>query len=318
MGLARPALDWSDARCRYRLYALLALVFFTVGLLLANRRAVFRGQEFTLIGVDGHYYYVYLPALLLDGSLDISTRIRNHWGHDFKPELLADRTERGYVRNKYPIGLALTLLPAFLLGHVLSIGLYALTGSPHFLPNGYTLVYQLVNFSWITVLGLASLVLVDALLIKRFRLQPRSVALGIVVVWLGSPLGYYWFREPYMVHTVSTFWVLTCLTLLGGALAEIDAGPLAWWRLPLLTAAGAMALVCRPTNVFLWPFFVYLLVKLLASPQWRRWLAHAPLVVLGLFPVLAQTLVWHGMTGRWIHYSYGDEGFHWRHPAAMA
>ena len=41
-----------------------------------------------------------------------------------------------------------------------------------------------------------------------------------------------------------------------------------------------------------------------------------PLLLLGVAPLYAQMGVWYGLYGRFVTYSYGEEGFHWLEPAA--
>jgi hypothetical protein len=76
-----------------------------------------------------------------------------------------------------------------------------------------------------------------------------------------------------------------------------------------------MALVCRPTNVCLLPVAAYGLAQAAATAGWRRTLACVPLAATALVPVGCQVLAWHALSGHWLYYSYGDEGFDWRHPA---
>src|SRR4051812_8274756 len=98
------ALDGS--RCRLRLYAVLVTGFFALALLMGRAAGPGEGMRFNLVTSDGRFYYAYLPSLLIDGDLDFTNQIREHWGPEFSPALLESRTERGFVRNKYPIGLA--------------------------------------------------------------------------------------------------------------------------------------------------------------------------------------------------------------------
>ena len=103
-----------------------------------------------IVGLDGRGYYVWLPTVILDGDLDISNQIREHWGVDFHPRFLDDKTEKGYVRNEYPIGEALTISPAFLAAHACSNALYTITASQLSPPMGtpFSTNSLLVHSSW--------------------------------------------------------------------------------------------------------------------------------------------------------------------------
>src|SRR6266545_2325586 len=93
---------------RYRTYAVVAGVLYLLSLVAVSFKPVF-----TLIVSDGRSYYVYLPSLFIDGDLDFSNQISEHWDVDFRPAILQDRTPIGLVRNRYPIGFSLTLVPGF-------------------------------------------------------------------------------------------------------------------------------------------------------------------------------------------------------------
>jgi hypothetical protein len=303
---------------RYGLYAGVGLLFFTAALGTQVLRVVVQHKEFDFAVSDGRGYYVYLPALFIDGGLDFSRQYAHHWGPDFRPDLLSNRTALGYPRNKYPPGLAFTLLPAFLGAHGLSHALYRLTGNPLLAPDGYTLLYQVANVGLVMGLGWLSLLMTDRLLVGHFRCGPRRVAAGVVAVWLGSPFAYYCFREPLMVHVVSGFWVMAGITLTRAILRRLEPPSPVGGRLGLLAFTVAMSLTCRPTDLFIGPFLVYLVLRLASARvpvgQMVCWL---PGILGGLTPLVAQAACWRAMTGRWLYYSYEGEGFDWLHPALV-
>jgi len=128
--------------------------------------------------------------------------------------------------------------------------------------------------------------MIDSLVVRRFHVNPRAAAAAIVAYWIGTPFAYYFFREPLMVHVVSAFWVASILSV---GLAMTD-GVRRWHPLAL-TLAISMALVCRPSNVFIAPFLVYVAVEL-----HRR-----------------RLLTWRLLSGHWVNYGY-RVSFHWSEP----
>lgn len=272
-------------------------------------------KDFNFVVSDGRFYYVYLPSLVVDGDLDFTNQVREHWDGDYHPPLEQHRTPRGRVANKYPVGLALTLAPSFLAAHAIAHACHALTGAGWCLPNGYTLPYQLLNLLWLLTLAVASMRCVDRLLTEAFRVDPRWIALAVVTFWLGSPLFYYTFREPFMVHAAGTFWVSAALLLVWRLRVGLSAGQLPAGRLFLLTFTTAMALVCRPTNAFLASALLYLFVCVVRAGQLGQLLKQGPALVLGLVPVSVQMMTWYALYGRPVVYSYGAERFDWAHPA---
>ena len=309
--LASQAIAALDSRRnRLRLYAFITFVFFVLAWIAVLVRAVAMDREVNVIISDGRYYYVYLPSLVVDGDLDFSNQIREHWETEWNPALLLDRTERGLVRNQYPVGLALTLFPSFLAAHAATKAL-AFGGGAPLAPDGYSLLYQLAATATVMALGLASMAMIDSLVVRRFHVSPRAAAAAIVAYWIGTPFAYYFFREPLMVHVVSAFWVASVLSV---GLAMTDG--VRWWHPVALTLAISMAVVCRPSNVFIAPFLVYVTVEL----RRRRLLADVirflPLATLGLVPLFLQLLTWRLLSGHWLNYGY-RVSFHWSKPMLL-
>jgi hypothetical protein len=302
---AIEALD--SRRSRLRLYAFITLVFFALAWIAVVVRAVAMDREVNVIISDGRYYYVYLPSLVVDGDLDFSNQIREHWETEWNPALLLDRTERGLVRNQYPIGLALTLFPSFLAAHAATKA-SALGGGAPLAPDGYSLLYQLAATATVMALGLASMAMIDSLVVRRFHVNPRAAAAAIVAYWIGTPFAYYFFREPLMVHVVSAFWVASILSV---GLAMTDG--VRWWHPLVLTLAISMALVCRPSNVFIAPFLVYVAVELHRRRLLAGVIRFLPLAILGLVPLFLQLLTWRLLSGHWVNYGY-RVSFHWSEP----
>jgi hypothetical protein len=266
---------------------------------------------------DARYYYVYLPSAVIDRDLDFSNQIANTWGNEFELELLGDRTATGLVANKYPIGMALTLFPAFVSGHGLALAANHMSGREIFAADGYSAPYQLMCLALVLGLACGTMVLIDRLLEDEFNLDGRAIALGVIAFWIGSHYAWYCFREPFMVHVVSTFWV-TATIYLCAKIARIAARDrqLAAMDLLRLGFSFAMALVCRPTNVFVAPFLLWVLLAIVRAGLVGRFARVAPIaVVVSLLPVAVQLGTWRVLYGSWICDSYDDERFLWGRPA---
>ena len=97
------------------------------------------GQEHPLRfpNQNGLGYYMYMPSLVLDGDLDFRNQAALSLGSSEAPRWL--------VSGRYPMGVAISLTPSFLVAHAFSRGLHALTGSHVFAPDGFTLLYQVLN-----------------------------------------------------------------------------------------------------------------------------------------------------------------------------
>lgn len=303
-----------NLRSRYWIYAAATAVFLCLALLSAAARRHITG-EFDLVVTDAEGYYAYLPSLLIDGDLDFSNQIRTHYLGATGPLSQDDRTPLGYVRNKYPAGLAFTLAPAFLLARLLGAPIYSATHWQCFTQDGYSAIFQMATLLEILLLGFWTMILVDRLVVWRFQVHPGCVLAGILVYWFGSHYAYYYFREPFMVHAVSCFWVTISIFAIEKIRASMNVCEFPISRWTIAFAAFAMALVCRPTNIFLVAFFAVLSFEL--------WSRNPGPLALKLLPALLpagaiaflQMLIWHRMNGSFLYYSYEGEGFNWTSPA---
>jgi hypothetical protein len=289
---------------RDQTYAGLAFAFFLVAVGLAAVKAASLGQPFDLAVSDGRFYYAYLPSVVIDGDLDFTNQITEHWGPDFRPELLERQTDNGLVQNKYPIGLALTLSPAFLLAHLVALGSMGIVTA-----NGYSWPYQLACLALIELLVWRTLVRTDRLLRRQLNVPAGPALLGLIVLAIGTPYFYYASREPFMVHAASAFWCTEIVFIAAAA----SRGPAWFW--PRLALCGAMAVVCRPTNVYLIPVAIAGVAHLIGGAGLRRSTIYLPLALLGLVPLGLQLMTWRLLDGHWVYYSYGGESFNWTHPA---
>jgi hypothetical protein len=289
---------------RHRIYAAVVGTFVLLAVVIAFGKAILLGQRFDLPVSDGRYYYAYLPSVVVDGDLDFANQILEHWGPDFRPELLENRTETGAVRNKYPIGLALTLLPGFLLGHVI-----ALFSGGTIAADGYSWPYQLGCLAIIELLVWRTLVQADRLMTEHLHIPVNATLAGLVLLAVGTPYTYYACREPFMVHTVSAFWCteVAVIAVMGHRGPE--------WLWPRLGFCGAMAVVCRITNLHLAPIAIYGVFQAVQAAGLRRNLTWLPLAGTAIVPIGLQLLTWYLHSGSWIYYGYLGEDFNWAHPA---
>jgi hypothetical protein len=289
-------------------YAALGLVLFVLAV-----AAVWCKPHFDFVVSDARGYYVYLPSLVLDGDLDFRNQVAHHWGGAWHHPLEERFTERGLIKNRYPVGVALTLAPSFLFGHAIACAAHALTGADWCAADGYSVPYQLANLLWLLALGVGCMILTDDLL-RAFGMAALPTLLGVVTVWVGTPLLYYTFREPFMAHAPGLCWVTACVWLVWRLRQDVADGQLHGWRLFLLAFCTSMALVCRPTNAVLFPFHLYLLHAVLRAGLLGRLLRRLGLCCLGLLPLAAQALAWHELHGRFLVYSYDGLRFQWAHP----
>lgn len=297
---------------RRRIYALVMLISMVASLAIAEVKAHVRCLPFNLVTSDGRWYYAYLPTLVIDEDLDFSNQLRDHWGPDYRPELLENRNPRGMVDNKYTVGPALTLSPAFLVGH-------AITSLTNLWPrDGYSFPYQFSCLAELHLISWFTLLLMDRLLVRRLGIDPRRAFLAVLLYWFGSPAIYYTFREPFMAHVPSVFWCTAIVVIVFRLSAQLARRQPDARTLATLGFSAAMAVICRPTNVFLIPFSAALVVAAWRHQSMNKLLAVLPAALVGILPLAVQSTIWHEQSGHWIYYSYGSEGFHWTAPALFS
>jgi hypothetical protein len=299
-----PLINVTATQGRQTAYTGVCLLLFSMGIIVGVRVGLQKGIGFNLVHSDGRGYYAYLPSVLLDGDLDFTNQIEEHWDVSFSSELLEDRTETGLVQNKYPIGLALTLLPAFLVGHAI-----AWASGGWIVPDGYSWPYQVCCLAMIELLVWLTLRRIDEILTRRLGVPPLPTFLACLVLVFGTPYVYYTSVEPFMVHAVSAFW---CTEVVALAINPAIRPKILW---PTLAFAMAMALVCRPTNAYLAPLLIFCLVQRVRADGWHATLTALPLACTALVPIGLQMLTWRILQGHWVAYSYHGEGFLWLHPA---
>ncbi|MGH7180082.1 MAG: hypothetical protein ACREJC_22080, partial [Tepidisphaeraceae bacterium] len=305
----------ATSAARRKVYAVLNVACLAVAMLLTVIRGAIGGHGFNFAHGDSRWYYVQLVSPVVDGDLDFSNQMRMHWGTEFEPHRLENKTPRGYVNPRYTLGFASSLAPSFLAAHAVATAVHALTPVWFFEPNGYTPLYQILNAAMVFLYVWGMMVLLDWIAQRYLRADPLAIASGIILIVLGSQFSYHYVRVPFAIHVVSLFWVtaVVALSMWMGELAErrvlrlLDVFALAF--------VASMAIECRPTNVVILPFLIYVAVKLLRNGMWRRMAALVPIAVAGCLPILLQMWFWHRLFGSWITFAYDPgERFYWSEP----
>jgi hypothetical protein len=265
------------ARVRF-LAALLAAYFLVlVGLDVLSMRTGRSGGQ--LINGDAKGYYAWIRSIALDHDVDF----RNDYAVIYPPEQVPPEsqlvTPRGFAPDKYPIGLGLVEAPGFLVGHVAAKALgYA--------ANGVSAPYQLAVTVWLQVLCVASFA---ALWIALVRLGAREdvAALVIASALLATNLLQY-IAKPAWSHgpgvALLNFAFLLMVTA-RGARNENRQIPRSARDDTRILGAGALlglALIVRPSNVAVAPFFVLVLVEF-----FERWRGHIGRLIAGAAPMVA-------------------------------
>jgi len=252
-------------------------------------------------------YYGYLPATFI--YHDISLKFKDNYTGKKHFVFWAKKTSTGSYVFKMTMGVSIMVAPFFFVANLLAAPLGYDAG-------GYSAPYQLA----IVLAALFYLTLGLVFLARVLRVYfPESVtALTLLSIGLGTNLFWYSTFEPGMSHVytfalVSVFLYLTILwhrhnTFLQAILLGLIVG--------LLT-------LIRPVNVLMVLFFIFYDVKSIGDIKnkcllfWHRFPRLLLMVVFGFLVLLPQFIYWKTVTGDWLYYSYGKEGFFFLHPQIL-
>lgn len=247
-----------------------------------------------IISGDGHGYYMYLPALIVQHNLH-NQPVDNRYVLPYENR----------AANKYYVGTAVCMLPFFGLGH-------AIASAQQEVETGFTPPYHkaisLGGLAWL-LLGLWCL----NVLMRSYQLAPQWRAAVMLLLPFGTNLGMYALIMPSMSHVYS-------FAVIAAFAAVVRSGFVAptGWKYALAAALFALVVLIRPVNglvLLALPFLAQSGAQLLDGLRFLskpKVLAGA--LAAGAALLFLQPLVWYIQTGHWIVWSYQHEGFHFLQP----
>lgn len=256
---------------------------------------------------DGFGYFVYLPAAVVDHDLTLETTARECCGGTF-PGWAAIITwpETNRLVSAHPIGVAVFILPLYLVAH-------ALTLWSNLPPTGWSFYYQ--HAAGLT--GVAALIVglrILGLALARSS-SPSTVIWTLAVVTFGTNLFHYGTYDSVYSHVFS-FLLVSAL---------IHQVPL-WYEVPswrrscgIGAVAGLIVLVRHPNAVLLAiiPACGLWTERSLGSHLAVLWSRRTPIVMMvlaALAVVLPQLAIYYQATGRLLVSSYGTLWFNFADP----
>jgi hypothetical protein len=279
-------------------------LFFLILLLISLRQ-----QRFNNFGcemcADKAGYYMYLPALFGAGwhADDYPPGTDKKYGEGFHQEY-----EHGNVlKTKFTCGVAIMLLPFFAIAFLLD-SLFGLGDGSFY--SAHYLLFVNIGAAFYTTLGL----FFYSRWLRNY-VSPRSALLCAAVTLFGTHLLYYSVDETLMSHLYSFF--LFSLMLYSSSMYKKESR---FRFFVVFAVALALAILTRPTNA------LFGVIAFLADV--RNWadlkqnirtfftarnILTAVLICFFIF--LPQMLYWKFALGKYISWSYGDEGFiYWKDP----
>lgn len=256
-----------------------------------------------VIWSDQEGYYIYLPAVFINGGFD---NLYCYNGCSF-----IQKEGKEYSFTKYTYGVALMQSPFFLVAHSLAEPL-------GFESNGRTLPYVWSIMIAAIFYMLWGLYLIGETL-KSKLFSNSIITIVLFSILLGTNLFYYTFREAGMSHVYSFFLLAT---LIYSSEKKSKTNKSIWDLLSGFLLA--LIILIRPTNAIaviipvLWNANLNEVLTRVTDflKNWKWILAFSTSVIILFSP---QLIYWKELTGNYIFYSYGEEGFiYWNRPKMLS
>jgi hypothetical protein len=262
------------------------------------------------IASDGNGYYAYLPAILIyqDFEYKFVDKIDQSGKYKLSKQGsgFVNTTSKGDAVNKYYCGVAIMMLPFFLIAYFLSyLGGYDL--------DGYSILFQkCASFGALVYVIIALFFLRKVLMHYKLKEWQASILVGFF--YFGSNLYYYTILEPSMSHVYSFTAISVFIWLMIKAIHEGK-------RQHFIFGAALLGLIIliRPTNgivVFAIPFLAgnsetlkTFFKRLIHDKKWLFIYFGVSFAV-----IFIQLLLYYAQSGNFIIWSYTDEGFNFLNP----
>lgn len=297
------------AKNRYSLYVLLLIAVAEFAALFLYYPKWKNEKTEAVISYDVSGYYWYLPALFIYKDIkhcSFCDTIIKTYGPT--PELQqAYRHSTGNYVMKYAAGQAILLAPAFFAAHA-----YAAV-SGRFPADGFSLPYQLAIAVWALLISLLGLTVLRLVLLHYFSDAVAALTLGSIA--LATNYVEYAVFSGAMTHN-SLFTLYSLLLFLTIRFYYRPSYGLAM----LIGLTCGLATITRPTELLsiLLPLSWGISSQRALSHRLNFIRSHPGLMLLMAMAAIAVMLIqvyyWHYVTGHYLVYSYGNEGFDWLRP----
>lgn len=278
--------------------AFLILLTFSLFQALNSKNKNFGG----VIWSDAEGYYMYLPAVFIYNGFE---KLPVKTESEIKPY---EGTNKYFT--KYTCGVAIMQFPFFIAFHLGT----KWTGLP---ATGYSAPYTfsvLLASVCYTFLGLFFLF---RSLMRTY--QPIISLFTLTCFYLGTNLYYYTVYAGGMSHAYSFFLFSLVIYLAPRYYAKPG-----WWMFALMGFICGLIVLIRPTNILILLFLFLFNVTSFEDLKARFLFYWNNLSRFWIFPVVSfmlfipQFLYWHYISGDYIFYSYGNQGFpFWNNPQIL-
>jgi hypothetical protein len=252
-----------------------------------------------IIWSDAEGYYMYLPAVFIYGGFE-EIPVRT-------PKQFKRFEDTNKYFTKYTYGVALMQMPFFLGFHTAA----AVKGEPL---TGYSDYYIFALLLAAAFYGFIGLFYLQKILERNF--SGWVTLLTILCIYFGTNLYYYTTREVGMSHVYSF-----CLFAIFVYYTPEFYKRVKFKTFALFGLLAGLIVLIRPTNIILLLYLIFYNIYSWSDLRQRFYffLRHwwkLPVIPFFSFLVfIPQMIYWHHISGDWIYYSYGNQGFsNWAKP----
>jgi len=295
--------NMSKTKSRTYFLAVFLIVYLALTYLARIYNDVPNGSWQSEIYNDKAGYYVYLPATFIYGY---------HYSDELekvREKLSGFKYSDGKLFIKYPMGVALLVLPFFLITHLI-----ALAGAGP--ADGFSgIYYEMTYFASVFYFLLGALILFRFLR-RKFSLQISMMTLATIM--FGTNAYYYALREPLFSHIYS-FFLFSLLLLLTDNLWSKPGTK----KLCLTAIVSGLIFLVRPSNIIFLPVLLFLGLSSFKDLVNRLKFIIKPVnllsfILLFIIILLPQIIYWKFLSGNFLFYSYQDEEFkYWKNPMVL-
>ena len=248
---------------------------------------------------DVDQYYSYLPQIIIQKDPSFKTATR-YW---------AVQQANGNKIQRFTIGVALMELPFFMIAH---------WAAPHY---GYPADGYSAPYAWVLYTGMLMYVFAGLYFIYRslrFFYGEWFSTLMVICLLFATNLFYYSIAEGLMSHSFLFF-------LQSGFIFFV----LSWYQSGKIKHLigfcffGGLAMLIRPTEIliFILPALLGISSKIDLMERIKFLKERKLQILFGILIVflvfLPQLIYWKTYSGRWLYYSYGEEGFFFGNPKIL-
>ncbi len=290
-------------------YTLIYFLLFTIIFIWSSYNLLFWKRTNVIIRWDISTYYIYLPAKFIYNDIT-SFKFYDKICEQYHPSGPLKDNGLTSIGNKKIIkttlGLSILYSPFFFMADI-----YA--QHTDYLRDGYSVPYQYMLDKANIFYALLGIIFLTKILIRYF--DPKTTLLTLIVIVLGTNYYYYIIHEGGMPHNY-LFFIHSGIIYL--TIKWLDNNKIIYAI--ILGLLIGLAILIRPSEIII--CFIPLLWGIISFKSLKERIQlfskkkhHVIIVLVMVILVISpQLYYWKYITGNWIYYSYGKEGFNYYHP----